>query len=81
MAITQEQADKIVQNIKDDLRDTFGDIENIDLIKAIEIAQYCKNKYLMYNTKNTPVEYGYWFHMARSYDKAVNASLMTFKLP
>lgn len=75
MVLTQKQTDKIVQDIKDHLAEKFGDIENIDLKKAIEIATYCERKTSIYNTTNTPVEYGYWFYLARAYKTAVNATI------
>jgi hypothetical protein len=75
MKITQEQADAIVQSIKDDLAEQFGDIENIDLPKAMKIALYCNEKVSLYNANDTPVKYAYWFHMKRSYTQAVLATL------
>jgi hypothetical protein len=75
MSVTQEDADKKVQNIKDELAKNFGDIENVNLDEARAIRDYCKQKVKLYDISNTPVEYAYWFYLARTYDEAVSATI------
>lgn len=73
MSITQKEADIIVQNIKNDLHQQFGDIEKITLLKAKLIQIYCKHKMSLYDGTNS-VEYAYWFHLYRAYTMAVDAT-------
>lgn len=80
MPITQEEADIIVQNIKNELFEKFGDIENINLAKARAIRDYCGKKVAIYNNQKSPVHYGYWFHLHRAYDKAVSATELADRL-
>jgi hypothetical protein len=71
MSITQDEADKIVQNIKEELYSNFGDIEHINFLEAILIWRYCKVKSDQYNEKETPVQYAYWVYLQNAYSKAV----------
>lgn len=77
--ITQEDADRIVKEIKQELADKFGDIENIDIIRAMLIMIYCKDKSDKYSKSNNPVEFAYWKHLSIQYEKAVDATVSMIK--
>lgn len=74
MPLTQADADAIVQDIKNELLQVFGDIENIDLNKAVKIRDYCEQKYKLYNSNDNPVHYAYWYTVFTEYGQAVDAA-------
>lgn len=75
----QKQTDKIVNDINQELKDKFGDPYNITLDDAIAISKYCKEKYQSYDQRKYNVQYSYWFHLARKYQKGVDASINAIK--
>jgi hypothetical protein len=79
MAITQEHVNRIKQECKSELTDIFGDIENIDFVTAILIAVYCNKRKTFHDINKEPIEYNYWFSMAKAYDEAVKATFSTLE--
>jgi hypothetical protein len=81
MILTQAIADQIVKDIKIELNEVFdGDIVNIDLEKAQEIAKYCRNKINLYHIDTTPVQLGYWTHLSNKYQKAADWTVEALKI-
>ena len=75
MSITQERADQIKQECRDELIEIFGDIENIDFVTAIIIAEYCKKRTTFHDMVKEPIEHNYWNSMASAYGEAIKAAI------
>lgn len=72
--ITQKDADKIQKIIKDDLNKKFGNIIDIDVQKAKDIANYCHQKQLTYDPHKNVIEYYYYYKLYRDYQKAYDVA-------
>lgn len=77
MTITQEKADEIIKSVKDDLILKFGDIENINIEKAIEIASYCKQKESLYDQNKHPIRYICWSQMTNAYIQSIISTIIS----
>lgn len=78
--MNQKEADIIVENIKKEFSDKFGDTTNINLPKAIRMTKYCQKKSEKYKLTEHRVHYAYWAFLATVYQKAVDATIEADKM-
>lgn len=63
----------IQYDVKKELINTFGDIENINIEKAKDISIYCRNKLNSFKS-NKFIYYSCWLRYTIAYEKAVEAA-------
>lgn len=80
MSVTQKESDKIVGNIRQELKKKFDDFENIEFDKAKDIFAYCDMRRKDYTKVNHPIEFAYWNTLCIGYKKAIEETEKRYRV-